>query len=61
MRDHAKPRKMPQMTRQRGAGTIEYLLLTGLMVGALLTPFGEEGKSVQQRLMEAIRDQRKRP
>ncbi|MGS2744595.1 hypothetical protein ACU6TU_13525 [Halomonas sp. LS-001] len=43
--------------RQKGAGTVEYMLLTGLMVAALLTPFGEEGESVQQRLMNAIRDQ----
>ncbi|MEC4766136.1 Mbeg1-like protein [Halomonas sp. CUBES01] len=47
--------------RQRGAGTVEYMAITGAMVAALLTPFslGEEPQStsVLQRLMNALHNQ----
>ncbi|MGS2744606.1 hypothetical protein ACU6TU_13580 [Halomonas sp. LS-001] len=57
LQGHRAPLKVPRIARQGGAGTVEYLLLTGVTVAALLTPFGEEGESIQQRLMNAIRDQ----
>ncbi|MDQ7735550.1 DUF2974 domain-containing protein [Halomonas sp. SpR1] len=49
--------------RQRGAGSVEYMLITGVMVAALLTPFSTgqnaESASVLQRLMDAISGQQK--
>lgn len=43
--------------RQRGAGIVEYLLITGFLVAALMVPFGSENKNAIQQLMDAIRDQ----
>lgn len=47
--------------RQRGAGTVEYMAITGAMVAALLTPFSLGGESqstsVLQRLMNALHHQ----
>ncbi|MGE6779293.1 hypothetical protein ACQKFL_16795 [Vreelandella titanicae] len=49
--------------RQRGAGSVEYMLITGVMVAALLTPFSTgqnaDSASVLQRLMDAISGQQK--
>lgn len=43
--------------RQRGAGAVEYLLITGFIVAALMVPFGSENKNAVQQLMDAIRSQ----
>lgn len=43
--------------RQRGIGTVEYVLITAAMLAALLTPFGEQDASVVTRLIDAIQSQ----
>lgn len=46
--------------QQGGFGTVEYLLITGFLVAALLTPFSVEGdapQNVVQRLLGAVKSQ----
>lgn len=40
---------------KRGSALVEYILLTGVSVGALLLPFGDDNQSVIKRLTEAVR------
>ncbi len=40
---------------KRGSALLEYILLTGVSVGALLLPFGDDNQSVIKRLTEAVR------
>ena len=43
--------------RQRGAGALEYVAVTAVLLAAVMTPFGEQNQNVIQRLTEAVQRQ----